>query len=201
MLYLYDKAICDDLRRSFNPDAVPDPAVRVIDPEGIIDVAAQLQEDRIKFPVLAVYRNPETPVDTSRTNFTRMHKGMLTLFDNKTNTLYTEKILPIKLSYQLTALATNTADIDEILRELMFKYLNMYFLVIKLPYEDPRKIRFGISIDFEGITRKTSTVDFLKSGKLHEVALPLNVEGAVLVDYTPIKLRRSEPQATIVNPS
>lgn len=201
MLYLYDKAICDDLRRSFNPRNVPDPAVRVIDPEGIIDVAAQLQEDRIKFPVLSVYRNPETPIDTTRTNFTRMHKGVLTVFDNKTNTFYAEKMLPIKLSYQLTALATNTADIDEILRELMFKYVNMYFLVIQLPYEDKRKVRFGMSIDFEGVTRKTSTVDFIKSGKLYEVALPLNVEGAVMVDYTPIKLRRSEPEVTIVNPS
>lgn len=200
MLYLYDKAICDDLRRSFNPENVPDPTVRVVDPEGIIDIAAQLQEDRIKFPILSVYRNPEIPVDTDRANFTRMHKGMMTRFDNANNILYAEKIIPIKLSYQLTALATNTADTDEILRELMFKYLQMYFLVIRLPYEDDRKVRFGIRIDFESVQRKTSTVDYIKSGKLYEVALPLIVEGAVMVDYTPVKLRRSQPEVTLINP-
>ena len=39
MLYLYDNAICDDLRRSFNSIGDSMPLVNVIDPEGAVTIA------------------------------------------------------------------------------------------------------------------------------------------------------------------
>ena len=199
MLYIYDDAIVEDLRRSFNTD-VAAPVVSVIGPEAIVGVAAQLQEDKLKFPLVSVYRNTDITIDDSRTNFSRMHKGTATVFDNETNMLYYEKSIPVKLTYQLTVLTTNTADMDELLRELMFKYLQMYFLTIKLPYESDRKIRFGVTLDPAGIQRKQGTAEYIQTGHLYEAMVPLTCEGCVLLSYTPVKLRRTEPEIHLLNP-
>lgn len=190
MLYLYDKAICDDLLHSFNPDNVENPAVRVIDPEHIVELVAQIQEDQVSFPIVALTRSPDTPIDTARANFTRMHKGVLSTIDPVTNELYYEKVIPIKLSYKLTVLTTNTADMDEMIRELLFKYISMYFLTITLPYECKRKVRFGVTVDADNIERSSSSAEYLESGQLYQSIIPLNCEGCVLASYTPAKLRR-----------
>jgi len=115
-----------------------------------------------------------------------MHKGIYKGFDPKTNTCYSEKSIPIKLSYTLTILATNTADIDEIVREILFKYTSMYYLKAKVPYEvDDREIRFGIVIDPSStLSKESSNADYLKEGKLYQSRIKLNCEGAVLISYT-----------------
>lgn len=192
MLYKYDNAIVDDLKRSFNPENVPNPVVSVISPDQIFGLAAQLQNDSIKLPIIALTRNQEQ-IDSSRTNFTSMHRGVATVIDNETNELYHEKVIPITLSYNLTIITSNTADMDEMIRELMFKYINMYFLTIKLPYESDRKIRFGVSLSKDSEIDRTSGVsEYRSEGKLYQSILTLNCEGAVLVSYTPVKLKRLE---------
>lgn len=192
MLYKYDNAIVDDLKRSFNPENVPNPVVSVVSPDQIIGLAAQLQNDSIKLPIIALTRNQEQ-IDSSRTNFTSMHRGVATVIDNETNELYHEKVIPITLSYNLTIITSNTADMDEMIRELMFKYINMYFLTIKLPYESNRKIRFGVSLSKDSEIDRTSGVsEYRSEGKLYQSILTLNCEGAVLVSYTPVKLKRLE---------
>lgn len=192
MLYKYDNAIVDDLKRSFNPENVPNPVVSVISPDQIVGLAAQLQNDSIKLPIIALTRNQEQ-IDSSRTNFTSMHRGVATVIDNETNELYHEKVIPITLSYNLTIITSNTADMDEMIRELMFKYINMYFLTIKLPYESDRKIRFGVSLSKDSEIDRTSGVsEYRSEGKLYQSILTLNCEGAVLVSYSPVKLKRLE---------
>ena len=192
MLYLYDDAIVKDLKRSFNPDAVNNPLVKVVDPEAAIGLAAMLQDDDIRFPLVAITRDPDTPIDIDRLNFTRAHIGVTSVLDPDTNELYYERAIPIKLSYKLTILTTNTADMDEMVRELMFKYISMYFLTITLPYECRRKVRFGLCIDTESnIERKSGTFDYIESGKLHETTIPIKCDGCVLVHYTPAKLART----------
>lgn len=191
MLYLYDDAICDDLRESLNTEG--ESAIRIVPPEHCMEIAAQLQDDSIKFPLLTVYRKEDTQIDTNLTNFTRMHKGVAAVIDHETNNLYYERALPIKLSYEITALTTNTADMDEILRELIFKYTDMFFLTIKLPYEADRHVRFGIQMDFDtGIERKSSIGEYLESGALYQSTITLNCIGAVLVNYVPQHIKRLE---------
>lgn len=198
MLYKYDNAIVEDLKKSFNPENVPNPVVSVISPDQIVGVAAQIQNDSIKLPIIALTRNQEQ-IDSTRTNFTAMHRGVATVIDNETNELYYEKVIPITLSYNLTVITSNTADMDEMLRELMFKYVNMYFLTVKLPYESDRKIRFGISLSKDSeIDRTSGVTEYRSEGKLYQSILTLNCEGAVLVSYTPVKLKRLEYE---INPT
>lgn len=199
MLYLYDKAICEDLERSFDPDHIGNSAVKVIDPEGALTLAAQIQNDEIKFPLVSVVRSEEPNIDTSRMNFTLAHKGIATVVDNEINTLYFEKRIPINLSYNLTILATNTADKDELLRELLMKYLDMYYLRITLPYESNRFINFGVRVDQEGIETSSSSYEYISGGKLYQCIIPLKCEGCMLVNYTPRKIKRYDTEVNIVN--
>ncbi len=159
-------------------------------------------------PTTEMYRSPseknvsyeDTPIDRERMNFTRAHKGVQSVLDPETNNLYYEKVIPIKLSYSLTILTTNTADMDELIRELLFKYLNMYFLTITLPYECNRKVRFGISIQTESdIQRSSGNLEYIESGKLYQSIIPLTCEGCVLVSYTPAHLKRSKHEIDASN--
>lgn len=191
MLYLYDTAVADDLRKSFNNVDDVDPIVKVVDVEAIVDIIAQIKEDKIKFPLVVVTRNPDISI-ADNTNFTRIHRGVATVLDNKTNKLYYEKAIPINLSYVITVLTTNTADMDEMIRELIFKYTEQYFLTITLPYECNRKVRFGIRINKDStIERKSAQLEYIQSGKLYQSILNMTCEGCVLVTYTDAKLVRT----------
>lgn len=191
MIWLYDKVIVDDLRSSFDSDAVDTPVVSVVPPEDVVSIAAQVQDDKLHFPIIAVTREEATPIDSDLTNFTRMHKGVATVFDSEKNELYFEKAIPVKLSYNLVCMSTNTADIDELIRELLFKYTSQYFLTIQVPYESKRKIRFGVRVNPEDeITWYSTTSNYLQEGKLHSAGIHLYIDGAVLLHYTPVKLRR-----------
>ena len=192
MIYLYDRAITDDLQASFNSD-MGMPAPKLISAEQIIGIVAQEKNDNITFPIISLTRKPNSvQIDRDRMNFTRAHFGIASVLDKKTNDLYYEKVLPITLEYALTVVTTNTVDRDEIIKELLFKYLNMYFLTIKLPYECSRKIRFGVRIVSEtDIDYSSGSSEYAESGSLYQAIIPLKCDGCVLVSYTPAHLVRT----------
>lgn len=191
MLYLYDKAICNDLEQSFT-DEYNNSVVKVVAPEDIVSLAAQIKADEVSFPLVAISRDPDTPIDTSRTNFTWMHQGVQTVIDPKTNLIYNEKVIPVKLGYHMTVLTTNTVDMDELVKELLHKYMTMFFLHVDLPYESKRRIRFGIEIDSDSSVESTSAYrEYVESGKLYQTIIALRCTGCVQVLYTPQKLVRT----------
>lgn len=195
MIYLYDRALCQDLNRSFNPNNVPNPAVKVIDPEGAITLAAQMNNDEVTYPIAVFTRSDDIVIDRDRYNFTRAKKGVPVGFDNKNNMIAMEKVIPIKLDYNLTLLTTNTADMDELVKELLFKYTEMYYLTITLPYEVKRKVRFGIKIKQDAdIHYESGTYDYISAGTLYQAIIPMECEGCVLVSYTPVHLKRMETE-------
>lgn len=199
MIYVYDDAIVKDLQKSFNPLNSDDPVVRIVDPEAIIGLAAQIKEDQITFPVIALSREGSIQIDKSRMNFTRLHKGVQAVLEEHTNNLYYEKAIPIDLKYTLTVLTTNTADMDELVRELIFKYVDMYFLTVTLPYEAKRNVRIGLTIDPDSsIDRQSGASEYIKTGQLYQTIISLKCEGAVLVTYTPAHLRREVHEVTAV---
>lgn len=201
MLYLYDQQIVDDLRRSFNPDNAPNPLVKVVPPEEAIGLAAHLNSDVLQFPIVALFRDDNTSIDTNRTNFSHMHFGVQSVLDPETNNLYYEKVIPITLSYHITILTTNIADRDELIKELIFKYTQMYFITFTLPYECKRKVRFGVRINSdESIEYVSSQAEYRSEGKLYQATIPMTVEGAVMVSYTPAKLKNFGVETEIVNP-
>lgn len=196
MIYLYDEAIVNDLKNSINNNEEVATIVNASgsdssDPNASIMIAAQMENDVIQFPLVTVYRKSNMDIDSDRWNFSRLHKGVQAVIDHKTNNIYNERSIPIKLSYEISVMASNTADIDELIRELIFKYSYMYYLTIDLPYEADRKVRFGLVLDVDsGIERGSGTMEYLTEGQVYRSTITLNTEGCVLVDYVPQHLRR-----------
>lgn len=190
MLWAYDEAIVSDLASCIDPTGSANSCVRMMGDDGMMGILAQLQEDRIKFPAIFLNRDPETPLDRSRYNFSMLHKGIPTVFDSEKNNIYLEKAAPIELKYELHVLTTNTADMDELVRELIFRYSSMYYITLQVPYESKRKIRFGIGINPDTpIRKKSGNSQYVESGKLFEAIIELQCQGAVLLNYTPRHLQ------------
>ena len=190
MLWAYDDAIVADLSNCIDPQGKANNTVKVMGEEGMIGVFAQLQEDRITFPAIYLQRHPETPLDPARYNFARMHIGVPAVFDSETNNVYVEKSIPIQLKYTLHVLTTNTADMDEMIRELLFRYSSMYYITMQVPYESKRNIRFGMAINPDtDIIRNSGATEYIENGRLYESRMEIDCQGAVLLSYTPRHLK------------
>lgn len=190
MLYLYDRAIVDDIKASLTGAANSN--VVATNAENFPGIIAQMQNDTITYPLILVQRGEDAVIDTSLTNFSRYQFGVPCIFDNDKNNVYFERALPVKLEYTLRIITTNVADRDELARELFYKYISMYFLTIQLPYESDRKIRFAVNVDFDyGIKNESQSFDYLASGALYQATIVLKTLGCVSLTYTPRHLQRS----------
>lgn len=191
MLYLYDNAIVEDLQSAIDSESQMSSNIRAVDTGSIVGVMAQLEEDKLPFPLICVMRDENMTIDANRSNFSRLHVGHVEVIDPETNTLYLEKAIPIELNYAIHVLTTNTADMDELVREILFRYSSMYFLTISKPYEADSKLRFGIAIPPGTELRRESTNgEYISQGKLYETIIPIKCDGAVLLDYTPKHMER-----------
>ena len=190
MLYLYDRAIVDDIKSSINSQNA-NPNVVIADAETYTGIISQMQEDTITYPLILVSRDEDMPIITELWNFPRAQFGIPAAFDNKTNTVYYEKSIHVDLQYTLRIISTSTADTDELARELFYKYLSQYYLVIQLPYESDRKVRFAIEVDLGyGIKRESGNFEFLKNGTLFQSTIHLKTNGCVYLSYSPHHLQR-----------
>lgn len=197
MLYLYDAEVINDIKKSLN-SANANPNVVMADADTFPGILAQIQNDEITYPLILLQRDEDMPIITELVNFTRSHRGVPAAFDTKTNNLYFEKALPVDIQYTLRIVSTNTADTDELARELFYKYLSMYFLTIQLPYESDRKIRFGIQVDLEyGIKKESGNFEYIQNGALYQSTIHLKTNGCVSLSYTPRHLTRSILDDTI----
>lgn len=196
MLYLYDRAIVDDIKGSLSEAANKN--VFITNADNYQGIISQMQNDEITYPVILLQRGDDIPVIKELTNFTRYQFGVPCVFDNDKNNIYYERALPVDIQYTLRIITTNVADRDELARELFYKYISMYFLTIKLPYESERKIRFGIEVDFDhGVQNESGSFDYLASGALYQATMQLKTQGCVYLTYTPRHLNRSVASSDI----
>lgn len=198
MLYLYDNAIAKDLQLAIDDKSSMNSHVKVMDPGGLIGLLSQIEEDKLSFPILCLMRDDSIVLDSSRFNFTQSHFGHAEVIDPETNNVYLEQAIPIELRYALHILATNTADVDELIREILFKYTKQYFLTIDKPYESKTKLRFGVAIPpGTEIQKQSSSGEYIKEGKLYESVVPLICEGAVYLNYTPKHIVRVDVNSQV----
>ena len=190
MLYLYDRAIVDDIKQSLTSEMNQN--VVLTDAENYPGILAQIQDDTITYPLILLHRDDDVQIDKELTNFTRYQFGTPCVFDNDKNNIYYERALPVKMQYTLRILSTNVADTDELSRELFYKYISMYYLTIQLPYESDRKIRFAIDVDFDyGIKKESGSFDYISTGALYQSTIVLKTNGCVMLSYTPRHLQRN----------
>ena len=86
MLYLYDSAIIDDLKKSLTEEANQN--VVLTDAENYPGILAQIQDDTITYPLILLHRDEDAPIKTDLMNFTRYKIGVPCVFDNKTKYIF-----------------------------------------------------------------------------------------------------------------
>ena len=87
---------------------------------------------------------------------------------------------------------------DELVRAISFRYLSTYFITMDRPYEGQSKLTFGVSIPpGTQIKRDSSTGDYIKEGKLYESVIPLVLDGAVWLHYTPKHMTRTTAEIEV----
>lgn len=198
MIWKYDEAVAKDLENSFDSATSGIKVVKVVDSDVVTEILAQVTKDKLTFPIVCLTRDESIPVDDSRLNFTQSVKGVIAGIDLKTNQMYKEQALPISLKYYVTVFTTNVPDMDEMIRELLFKYRNQFFLDIEVPYESKRKIRFGVALSAsDGISRRSGIVDRLHEGKLYESVITLECQGCVLLNYKSAHLQTLQIESDI----
>ena len=92
MLYLYDNAVCDNLKASLTDELNKN--VFITDADNYPGILAQIQNDTITYPLILLHRDEDTPINTDLINFSRYKFGVPCVFDNATNNIYYEKALP-----------------------------------------------------------------------------------------------------------
>ena len=79
MLYLFDQAICDNLKSSLSEDINQN--VFLTDADNYPGILAQIQDDTITYPLILLHREDDTSINTGLINFTRYKKGVPCVFD------------------------------------------------------------------------------------------------------------------------
>ena len=189
MLYIFDRAIVDDLKSSLTDEANKNVFLTTAD--NYPGILAQMQDDTIGYPLILLHREDDMPINTDLYNFTRARFGVPCVFDNVKNNVYYERAVPVTLNYTLRILSTNVADRDELARELFYKYLSMFFLMVQLPYESDRKIRFGVEVDRDyGLENESAAAEYTQTGALYQSTMKLITRGCVYLTYTPRHVKR-----------
>lgn len=203
MVYLYDNAVVDDIKRTLDPEGGANPNVLCITIDQYQSVLAQLQEDKITYPLILLIRDDDMPIKKDGINFTRAKKGVPVGIDPKTNMIYYERAVPLDLRYTLQVLSTNVADRDEIARELYFKYSSEYYLHIELPYEIKRRLRFGVAVDHDfGIKNSSGASQYIEKGSIYQSTIEILTDGCVWIHNTArhLKVQRMSKDIEIKNP-
>lgn len=203
MIYLYDNAFVDDIKRTLDPDGGANPNVLCITIDQYQSVLAQLQEDKITYPLILLIRDDDMPIKKDGINFTRAKRGVPVGIDPVTNMVYYERAVPVDLRYTMQILSTNVADRDEIARELFFKYESEYYLHIDLPYEIKRRLRFGVHVDKDfGIQNSSNASQYIEKGSIYQSTIEILTDGCVWIHNTArhLKVERMSKNIKIENP-
>jgi len=118
-VYLYDKAIAE-LFNSITGDSI-----MIQPPENAIRNTAQLNGDRMQFPLVSINRTNYS-IRSEERNFNALHQGGTVRINDNSNVTMA-RILPIRIDYQVDVFTVDKKMNDEIVRELLF-YLSLHSL-------------------------------------------------------------------------
>jgi len=179
MIHLYDEALSDYFKTSFNDNITITPVA------DYWRVVSMHKEGELQLPAICLSRQAEDK-DAELRSWIIERKGRTDrVQDHK---LITEQALPLGLNYNITLLATTQEDIDELTSEVIFLIINRPSLEVKIPYGSERYTNAQISLD--GEVRNDSAVDtFTSSGILYQAIIPIKILGANIFNIEKRNLR------------
>lgn len=176
LIYLYDNAIVDKFRSLFK-----DSRITVQPPENAIRYVAQLSNDDVKFPLIALNRTSWS-LRSGDISWAQSRTGIANRL-NPDNTISVMRAIPIQMEYQLDVYTVDRLTSDEIYRELIFYFIKNPTLEVEIPYTVDGKHVFNLDINPD-ITDNSDTVEHVNKGVLYRYTSTWVVKDAYLFEGT-----------------
>ena len=170
-VYLYDKAIAE----LFN--SVTGDSIMIQPPENAIRNTAQLNGDRMQFPLISINRTNYS-IRSEERNFNALHQGGTVRINDNSNVTMA-RILPIRIDYQVDVFTVDKKMNDEIVRELLF-YLSLYpSHEVHIPYGIDIDHRYNLILD-DDVIDNSDTVNHVNDGVLFRTTFNMYCPDAYL---------------------
>ena len=155
--------------------------LRVLKPSESKKLFALTADDRkdqpLSFPLLALSRNKDVEL-LSTVKQPKSYDG-IKLLSNPSGTLQLN-VIPIKLLYDLTIYTKTEEEVDEYVRNFLFKLINNPVIKVKIPYNDAQ-IEHIANIRVLSTVSDTSDIsERIFSGQFHCWTIQLEIQDAFL---------------------
>ena len=184
----YDDAIINEFRRVFN-----DNTIHILPVENAIRFSAQLTKDNVKFPMISTTRLGYS-IRTENVNFAAKMIGSFVTRDGKNNNIFAQTV-PIRIEYQMDVFTVDRESCDEIVRELIFFFMQHPTLTAHFEYGLDIDHTFNLYLNSE-IVDNSDTVEHVNTGVMFRNTLTFYTDDALL--FRSKKQRQGEIIANVV---
>ena len=168
----YDDSIIKKFRQIFNDDTI-----YILPVENAIRFSAQLNRDDVKFPMISTTRLGYS-IRNSDINYTAKMIGSFTTRDGKNNNIFAQTV-PIRIEYQMDVFTVDRQSCDEIVRELIFFFLQHPTLQAHFDYGLNIEHNFNLYLNDE-IVDNSDTVEHVNTGVMFRNTLTFYTDDARL---------------------
>jgi hypothetical protein len=131
----YDEAITQKIKGWLADSS----QLRVLSPDEytrLIQLNAEDNNDQpLKLPVLAISRNKDIEIE-SAIKQNKSFDGLIIGKDEATATTIHLNVIPIKTTYQIDIYTKKRIEVDEYIRQYLFKLINNPQIIIEIPYNN-----------------------------------------------------------------
>jgi hypothetical protein len=170
-VYLYDKAIAE----LFNQ--ITGDSIMVQPPETAIRNTAQLNGDRMQFPLVSINRTGYG-IRFEELNFNALHQGG-TVRINENSNITMARIIPIRIDYQVDVFTVDKHMNDEIVRELLFYFALKPTHELHVPYGINIEHKYNLILN-EDVVDNSDTVNHVNNGVLFRTTFTMYCPDAYL---------------------
>lgn len=168
-IYLYEQSLVESLRK-----VTGDKRIHVIPPEQSILYLAEFNKDKVVLPAILLSRNSMSLTDTR--NQVAALKGETTRLE-KDATVVKAQVVPVKIEWSLDVYAADRITCDEIIRELVFYFIQHPCFKIRVPYNLDIEQEFSVFLS-DDIQDNSDLVEFPNHGEVFRETLTLYTDDA-----------------------
>lgn len=168
----YDDAIIGKFREVFNDDTIS-----ILPVENAIRFSAQLRKDNVTFPMISTTRLGYS-IRNQDVNYNAKMIGAYKGKNDNNDNIFAQTV-PIRIEYQLDIFTVDRVSCDEIVRELIFFFLQHPTLIAHFEYGLDIEHKFNLFLN-DDVVDNSDTVEHINTGVLFRNTLTFYTDDAVL---------------------
>lgn len=131
----YDEAVTQKIKGWLADNS----QLRVLSPDEsnrlIQTIADETNDKPLKLPLIAISRNKDIEIE-SAIKQNKSFDGLIIDQDTQNNTTVHLNVIPIKTTYQIDIYTKKRVEVDEYVRQYLFKLINNPQIIIEIPYNN-----------------------------------------------------------------